>query len=497
MNVVVSKLEEVLYSVLPIVVIVLVLNFTLTPLDGTLIMRFLIGAAFIIIGLTTFLMGVDIGITPIGNVLGSTIAKVNKIWIVVIGSLFLGFFISIAEPDLHILAAQVDSVSSGFISKWSIVIVVSVGIGVMISLGLVRILFNIPLYKIVTILYSVIFILALFTSPEFLAISFDASGATTGALTVPFILALAIGVSSIKKDSKASEKDSFGLVAIASGGAIISVMIMSIISKTDKITGTLSSTKAASTSIIGPLIHEIPIITYEVFMALIPILLTFIVLQIVSFKLSKKICRKIIFGILFTFIGLVIFLVGVNAAFMDVGSVVGHSIASLDSKGYLIVIAFILGLVTVLAEPAVHVLTHQIEDVTGGYVNRNVVRLTLSIGVGFAIALSMIRILIPKLQLWHYLFPGYLISVSMAYFVPKLFVGIAFDAGGVASGPMTATFILAFAQGAADAVEGANVLADGFGMIAMVAMTPIIALQTLGLIYKIKSKKDGVENNDN
>ncbi|GIN73667.1 hypothetical protein J14TS2_41420 [Bacillus sp. J14TS2] len=200
-------------------------------------------------------------------------------------------------------------------------------------------------------------------------------------------------------------------------------------------------------------------------------------------------------GLLFTFIGLVLFLVGVNAGFMDVGSAIGYNIASLDNKAYVMIVAFVLGVVTILAEPAVHVLTHQIEDVTSGYVKKSVVLVTLSLGVGMAVFLSILRVLIQDLQLWHYLLPGYIIAIVMTYFVPKLFVGIAFDSGGVASGPMTATFILAFVQGAAEAVEGANVLIDGFGMIAMVAMTPLIALQILGLVFKLKSKKGGLEGN--
>jgi len=491
LNVLVSKLKEVLFAVLPITLIVLILNFTLTPLDTPLIIRFVIGSIFIIIGLSIFLFGVDIGITPIGQSMGSAIAKSNKIWIVVLAGLLLGFFISIAEPDLHILAGQVELVTAGLITKVSIVVVVSIGIGLLISTGLIRIVFNIPLYKLLTVLYLIIFGLALFTSPEFLAISFDASGATTGALTVPFILALAMGVSTLKKDSKASEKDSFGLVAIASAGAIIAVMIMNIISKTDKMSGSLEHATTSS-SIIGPFIQKTPIIAFEIVVALLPILLAFLLFQKISLRMSKKAVMKILKGLIFTFIGLVLFLVGVNAGFMDVGTAVGYNIASLDNKAYVIIVAFVLGLVTILAEPAVYVLTHQIEDVTSGYVKRSIVMFSLSIGVGLAVLLSIIRVLIPELQLWHYLLPGYVIAIAMSYFVPKLFVGIAFDSGGVASGPMTATFILAFVQGAAEAIEGANVLVDGFGMIAMVAMTPLIALQVLGLVFKYKSKKEGL-----
>ncbi|MFC5465016.1 DUF1538 domain-containing protein [Lederbergia graminis] len=494
MSVLVSKLKEVLYAVIPITVIVLLLNFTVIHLESSLIIRFIIGAILIIIGLSIFLFGVDIGLTIIGQNMGASIAKSNKIWVVIIAGLLLGFFISIAEPDLHILGGQIELVTSGLITKWLIVVIVSIGIAALLAFGLVRIVYNIPLYKVLTVIYLLIFVIAIFTSPEFLAISFDASGATTGALTVPFILALALGVSLLKKDSKASEKDSFGLVAIASTGAIISVMIMSIVSKSDKITGSLEQVNI-SNSIIGPFIKKLPIIAGEVLLALLPIVIIFLIFQKISFKLSKKTVRNILIGILFTFIGLILFLVGVNAGFMDVGSAVGYSIANLDNKAYIVIVAFVLGFVTILAEPAVHVLTHQIEDVTSGYVKRSIVMIALSIGVGFAVLLSMLRIIIPDLQLWHLLLPGYAIAIAMTYFVPKLFVGIAFDSGGVASGPMTATFILAFVQGAAEAIEGANVLVDGFGMIAMVALTPLIALQVLGVIFKLKSKKGGLERN--
>lgn len=493
MSVLFAKFKEVLASVMPITVIVLILHFTVTPLDSPVFIRFLIGALFIIIGLTIFLSGVDVGVTPIGNHMGAAIAKSNKMWIVIIAGLSLGFFISVAEPDLHILAGQVDSVSSGMISKSSIVVVVSIGIATMLAVGLGRIVYNFPLYKLLSIIYFIILILALFSSREFLAISFDASGATTGALTVPFILSLATGVSKLKKDSKASEKDSFGLLAIASAGAIIAVMVMSIISKSDKITGTLMQ-EGISDSILYPFASEFATVSLEVAVALLPILLVFLVFQFISFKLPRREVRKILFGLLFTFIGLVIFLVGVNAGFMDVGSVVGLKIASFDNKIYVILLGLLLGIVTILAEPAVYVLTHQIEDVTSGYVKRRVVMFTLAIGVGIAVALSIIRILVPGLQLWQYLLPGYLISIILSYLAPKLFVGIAFDSGGVASGPMTATFILAFTQGAAEAVEGADVLVDGFGVIAMVAMTPLIALQILGLIFRFKSRKGGFEN---
>ena len=496
MSVLFSKFKEVLFSVLPITLIVTILNFTLTPMETPVFLRFLFGAFIIIIGLTIFLVGVDVGITPIGNTMGASIAKSNKLWVVVAAGLLLGFIISIAEPDLHILAGQVSAVTSGIIGKNIFVVIVSIGIATLLMIGLVRIVYNFPLYKLLSVIYGIILFIALFTSREFLAISFDASGATTGALTVPFILALATGVSKLKKDSKSSEKDSFGLVAIASTGAILSVMLMSVLSKTDKITGTLPVADEASTAVFAPFFSKLPLISFEVLVALAPILLIFLIFQKISFKLSNSTLRKIMFGMIFTFLGLVMFLVGVNAGFMEVGIVVGYELALFDQKIYVIVIAFILGMVTILAEPAVYVLTHQIEEVTSGYVKRKVVMATLAVGVALAVALSIIRILVPEIQLWHYLLPGYLISMGLSYIVPKLFVGMAFDSGGVASGPMTATFVLAFAQGVAEATDGANVLIDGFGIIAMVAMTPIIALQILGLVYKVKSRKGGVGQNE-
>lgn len=493
MNIFTEKLKEVLASVIPITIIVLLINFTISPLATPLIIRFIIGAAFVVIGLTFFLIGVDLGVTPLGSLLGSRITKPNKLWVLIASGLILGFFISIAEPGLMVLANQVASVTLGQISSSSILIVVSFGLAILIAFGFIRVVYNIPLYKTLTVLYIIVFILSLFTSTEFQAIAFDASGATTGVLAVPFILALSVGISNLKKDSKSSEKDSFGLVAIASVGAILSVMLLNIFSGNSDFSGSMDFDVSQTNSIIVPFIKQVLPVIKESFIALLPLIVIFAVGQFISFKLSKRSFMKIFKGFIYSFIGLVIFLIGVNAGFMEVGSIVGYNIASLDNKWYIIIIGFILGIVTMLAEPAVYVLTHQIEDVTSGYVKRTAVLIPLCIGVGVAIALSMIRILVPGIQLWHYLLPGYIISIVMSYFAPKLFVGIAFDAGGVATGPMTATFILAFTQGAAEAIEGASVLRDGFGMISMVALTPIITLQILGLIFKIKSKKEGIQ----
>lgn len=494
MNVIVSKLREVFLSILPINVLVLMLNYTIAPMDDLIIIRFLIGSVFVVLGLTIFLLGVDIGITPLGDLMGTALAKSNKLWVVLGAGLILGFFISIAEPGLLVLANQVDYVTDGSISGISILVVVSLGLGIMLALGFMRIFYGIPLYKILFALYLGILGLSLFVSKEFLAISFDASGATTGILAVPFILSLSVGISRLKKDSKASEKDSFGLVAIASTGAIISVMLLNAFSDKGRFSASLDSVLSQSTSLFAPFSQLIPVSAKESFMAILPLVVILVSMQFISFKLKRREIRKLITGFIFAFVGLLFFLVGVNAGFMDVGTSLGKILVMLDNKAYIVIFGFILGALTILAEPAVYVLTRQIEDVTSGYVNRKAVLIPLALGVGIAVALSVIRVLIPEVKLWHYLLPGYIISIGLMFFIPKLFIGIAFDAGGVATGPVTATFILAFIQGAAHAFEGADLMADGFGMIAMVAMLPIITLETLGFIFGLKTKSKGVDN---
>ncbi len=487
-----DKFRENLTSVIPIALVVLILHVTLVPLSSPQLIRFLLGTIFVIIGLTFFLIGVDLGITPLGGYTGTSFTKTNKLWIVIIVGLILGFIISIAEPGLIVFANQVETVTENQISASSIVIFVSIGLAIFVGIGFMRIVFNFPLYKILLIAYGIIFIIALFATPEFLAIAFDASGATTGALAVPFILALSTGISKLKKDSKSSEKDSFGLVAIASAGAVMSVLLLNFISPKLTFASEIDQGFINTNAILKPFLSELPHVLIDSLIALSPLIVVLIVMQLLSFKLSKRQFRRLIIGFIYALLGLIVFLVGVNAGFMEVGNKIGQVLTQRENKFFVLLFAFILGLLTIIAEPAVSVLTHQIEDVTAGYIKRTSVLIPLSIGVGISILLSILRILIPDIQLWHYLLPGYLIAISLTFIVPKLFVGIAFDAGGVATGPLTATFILAFTQGAANAYEGANVVTDGFGMIAMVALTPIITLQILGFIYKVKTRKGGL-----
>lgn len=489
MNIIVSKINEVVTSVAPIVLLVFILHAVLTPIESQSLIKFIIGTIVVIMGLTTFLIGVDIGITPLGDHTGKSFAKANKLWLVLLGGVVLGFFISIAEPGLMVLANQVSQVTMGVITNMEIVIVVSIGLALLLAVGFLRIFYSVPLFKVLLVLYISIAVLSLFASKSFLAIAFDASGSTTGILAVPFILSLSVGISKLKKDSKASEKDSFGLVAIASTGAIISVLLLDILLPDYQFATAIEQQNSTSQTIITAFVSIVPQYLYESALAILPLLVILLILQKWMFHLKKREMRKILTGFIFSFIGLSIFLIGVNAGFMDVATSIGSQLALNAPPMLIMIVGVVLGVVTILAEPAVYVLTQQIEDVTSGYVKKMYVLIMLAIGVGLAVGLSVLRIIVSNIQLWHYILPGYLVALGLMFVTPKLFVGIAFDAGGVATGPMTATFILAFIQGIANSFEGADLMADGFGMIAMVALMPIITLEILGVFFAIKSKQ--------
>lgn len=487
-----QKFKEVIFSILPITFIVLIIHFIFVPLESDELIRFFLGTIFIIIGLTLFLFGVDIGITPIGDHIGTQIAKSNKLYLVIIIGLILGFFISIAEPGLIIYGQQVAFITGGMLSSWQLLLIVSLGIAIFLSIAFIRIIYNIPLYKLLTVLYIIIFILAIFTDPTYLIFAFDASGSTTGVLAVPFMFALALGISHLKKDTKASEKDSFGTIAIVSVGAIMAVLIMGIINEPlGDITTNFTPGDVTSNGIwhyYGDII--LPTII-ESLLALTPLLVIFLIFNFIKLKLNMKLFFRIIKGLIYALFGLIIFLIGANGGFMFVGQKIGTHMIGDYQPLTVVIIAFLLGIFTVLAEPAVHVLTQQIENVTSGYITKKIILIFLSFGIGLALALSVLKIFILELELWHLLLPGYIIALILSYFVPKMFVGIAFDAGGVATGPMTATFILAFIQGAAQSYPNAHPILDGLGMIALVALMPIITLQVLGLIFKIKTRKAG------
>ena len=494
LSVVFDKIKEVLSAVVPIMILVIILNFTFAPLPGALMFRFILGAVFIILGLAILLLGVDLGFMPFGNHMGSSFIKSNNLLYIIIIGFILGFFINFAEPDLQVLAAQVAKVTGGAIPRDLIRVVVAFGTGTMLFLGITRIVKKFRLNILFVAVYGFAFIMAVFASPDMFAIAFDASGAATGAVTVPLVLALSVGVSSMKRDSKSAEEDSFGLVGVMASGAVIGVMLLNMFFKTDNIHAIADLDGIDMTSTITPFLREVPYVLEKTALAFLPIIVLLFIFQKFKFHLKPKHFYRMLLGFVYSFIGLVLFFVGVYAGFLDVGRYIGQTLAGYENPAVLIGFGFLLGLLVILTEPAVHVLTHQIEDVTSGYVKRKTVLATLAAGVALAVALAMVRLVVPGIMLWHFLLPGYAVSLILSFIVPKIFVGIAFDSGGVASGPMTATFMLAFAKGAAAATapDPATILADSFGVIAMVAMTPLIALQLLGLVYKFKSKKSGI-----
>lgn len=483
MSLLLDKIKEVTKTLLPVVALVLFISFTIVDVETDVILRFLVGSVLLLIGLTIFLWGVDLAMNPIGEHMSKEVATAKSPIKIAILSFLLGFLITVAEPDLLILGGQVEGASGGTLNSSIIVYMVSIGVGVMISLGIFRLLRDKQLNKFMAITYGIILVLAIFVSEEFLAIAFDASGATTGALTTPFVLALSLGLSNVK-GGKSAEENSFGLVGIMSAGPILAVMLLSIISGQKNIQGDVGE-YIFQKGVFGPIIEAIPHLFTESLIALLPITILFFIFNFSKFKIKKVEMKGIVKGLVFTLIGLVIFLTAVNSGFMDMGRILGMEIARMN-KGLLIGIGFAFGLIVVLVEPAVHVLGEQIEEVTGGHIPIKLIRTTLSIGVGIAIALSMVRIVVPEVKLWYFLLPGFAIAILLSFKSNPVFVGIAYDAGGVASGPMTATFVLAFAQGAATSIDTANVLIDGFGVIAMVAMAPVLSIMILGTIFQSK-----------
>lgn len=485
MGLLLDKLKEVLAAVLPIIFIVLILCIFFVHVSSDMLIRFLLGGLFLIIGLTIFLFGVDVGMAPIGQHMGRAVARSTARWMVGALSFVIGFSVTVAEPDLLILGQEVSEAMGGLLSTQLIVFMVSIGVGFMIAFGVYRILSSFPMKYFFAICYGLIAVMSLLVSNDFLAIAFDASGATTGALTTPFILALSASVSA-RKGGKQAEEDSFGLVGAMSVGPILAVLLMALIFNT-----TFQGVEAEyvyTQGILSPFVHAIGHTFKESLLALAPLIIVFFIMNKTLFRLKKSELMDIFKGIIYVLVGLVLFLIGVNQGFMDMGRYLGSHLAE-NYLFFLPFLGFIIGMVVVLAEPAVHVLGDQVEEVTGGYINNRLLLGSLSIGVGIALAASLYRIMTPSIQIWHYLLPGFLLAVILSLFVDDLFTGIAFDAGGVASGPMTATFILAFAQGAATYIPQANSVTDGFGVIATVAMTPVVMIQLLGLIFKIKLKK--------
>ena len=477
-----EKLKESLGAVLPIIGIVLVLCFSIAPIPNSVLMTFVVGAVLLIIGMMFFTLGAEMAMTPMGERIGTKLTNTRKISVVIVLCFILGFIITISEPDLQVLAEQVPS-----IPNYTLIIAVATGVGIFLVAAVLRMLFGIPLAYMLLILYPVIFILASIVPQDFLTVAFDSGGVTTGPMTVPFIMALGIGFSAVRSD-KHAENDSFGLVALCSVGPILAVLLLGLLYHPGESGYEQTMIVKTDNSVeMWQLFQEgLPYYMKEMLISLLPIILFFFIFQIVSLHLHKKTLVKIIIGIIYTYIVLVLFLTGVNVGFMPAGNYLGQVIAGLSYPWIIVPIGMLIGYFIVKAEPAVYVLTEQVEELTSGAISAKAMGMSLSIGVALSLGLAMVRVLTGVSILW-FLLPGYAVALGLTFFVPKIFTAIAFDSGGVASGPMTATFLLPFSMGACEALGG-NVVTDAFGVVAMVAMTPLITIQILGLIYQIQEQ---------
>ena len=474
-----EKLNETLKAVFPILAIVLFLCFTIAPISPGILTTFLMGAALLILGMLLFSFGVEMSMTPMGERVGTVMTKRRSLTLMVSASFILGLIITVSEPDLQVLARQVPSIPSPVI-----ILTVAAGVGAFLVAAVLRMLFGIPLSHMLMGFYLLVFLQTLFVPADFLAVAFDSGGVTTGPMTVPFIMALGIGISAIRSDKHAAD-DSFGLVSLCSVGPILAVLILGMIYRPDQTQSVSQSIPHIDNTVDLRRLFtgQIPTYLKEMALSLLPIVIFFALFQLLSRDMQKKALIKIGIGLAYTYGGLVLFLTGVNVGFMPAGSYLGQTIASLPYAWVIIPIGMVIGYFIVRAEPAVFVLTRQVEEMTSGAVSARAMGLSLSVGVSLSIGIAMLRVLTGISIMW-FILPGYGTALLLSLFVPKIFTAIAFDSGGVASGPMTATFLLPFAMGACQAAGG-NLITDAFGVVAMVAMTPLITIQVMGLVFRL------------
>ncbi|MCI9443222.1 MAG: DUF1538 domain-containing protein [Oscillospiraceae bacterium] len=478
-----ETIRESLSSVLPITTIVLLLSVTIVPLTPGALVLFLFGSALLIVGVGMFTMGVDMSMTPMGSGIGVYMSRARHPAVPLAIAFALGMLITIAEPDLTVLAQQVPAIPDR-----TLILTVAAGVGLFLVIALLRVMLKIPLSLLLVGFYLGAFVLAVvFVPNDFIPVSFDSGGVTTGPITVPFIMALGVGVASVRSD-KNSTSDSFGLVALCSIGPILSVLTLGICYSPDSASYTpaalpdIATTRDAFREFTAALPHY----AEEVVIAMIPICAMFLLFQLFTRRFKRTQLLRIVSGLVYTYVGLVLFLTGVNVGFMGAGQLIGATIAGSEHPFLLVPIGMLMGYFIVAAEPAVHVLVKQVEEVSMGSISQSAMRQGMSIGVALSIGIAMLRVVTGVSILW-FLIPGYAISLVLTFFVPQLFTGVAFDAGGVASGPMTATFLLPFAMGACETIGG-NLMTDAFGLVALVAMTPLVTIQLLGLAGRVKKR---------
>jgi len=475
-----AKMHESLSSVLPISLIVLILSIVLAPMDTGYMMMFLFGAVMLIIGMGLFQLGAEMSMSPLGEGIGVSLARSKKLILIGGATLLLGTLITIAEPDLRVLSDKVPSIDT-----WTLILTVAIGVGIFLAIAVLRIMFKIDLSYLLIGFYGVMLILAFLIPESFRAVAFDSGGVTTGPITVPFIMALGVGISSIRTDKDASS-DSFGLVALSSVGPILAVMLLGIFSgegasgATDEILANPTNMR----EVVLTFARQIPHYAFDVFISIAPIVLVFFLFQFLTKRYHKRNFLRCLIGFIYTYVGLVLFLCGVSVGFAPVGTMLGSEVA-LSNKWLLIPLGMLIGYFIVKAEPAIQILNKQVQSITNGTISASSMNACLQVGVSVAVGLAMLRVITGISILWIVI-PAYIVALVMSRLVPKIFVGIAFDSGGVASGPMTSTFLLPLCIGACSTLGG-NVMTDAFGAVALVALTPLIAIQIMGLTYRYKT----------
>lgn len=478
-----EKIRESLSAVLPITGIVLMLSIFLIPMELGSVVMFLTGALMLIVGMGFFQLGAEMAMTPLGEGVGVQISKMKKLLTVLLTGFLMGVIITVSEPDLQVLAGQVPSVPN-----MVLIMTVAVGVGLFLALAIVRIRYKISLSMLLIVCYLALILVSMFVPKEFLAVAFDSGGVTTGPMTVPFIMAMGVGLASVRSDKNAAN-DSFGLVALSSVGPILAVLILGCFFKPTEATYTLTdvATVVTTQDVARVFAQGLPLYAREVLLSLVPILWVFLIFQWLTHRYHGLQIKRIIVGFGYTYIGLVLFLCGANVGFAPVGAYLGKELAGLSFRWILVPIGALIGYYIVKAEPAIQVLNHQVEAVTNGAISVKMMNRCMQIGVAASVGLAMLRVL-TGISIQWFVIPGYIIALVLSRLVPDIFIGIAFDSGGVASGPMTSTFLLPLSIGVCEALGG-NLMTDAFGVVALVALTPLIAIQLMGLVYKLKTAK--------
>lgn len=478
-----EKIRESLSAVLPITGIVLMLSIFVIPMELGSVVMFLTGALMLIVGMGFFQLGAEMAMTPLGEGVGVQISKMKKLLTVLLTGFLMGVIITVSEPDLQVLAGQVPSVPN-----MVLIMTVAVGVGLFLALAIVRIRYKISLSMLLIVCYLALILVSAFVPKEFLAVAFDSGGVTTGPMTVPFIMAMGVGLASVRSDKNAAN-DSFGLVALSSVGPILAVLILGCFFKPTEAAYTLTdvATVVTTQDVARVFAQGLPLYAREVLLSLVPILWVFLIFQWLTHRYHGLQIKRIIVGFGYTYIGLVLFLCGANVGFAPVGAYLGKELAGLSLRWLLVPIGALIGYYIVKAEPAIQVLNHQVEAVTNGAISVKMMNRCMQIGVAASVGLAMLRVL-TGISIQWFVIPGYIIALVLSRMVPDIFIGIAFDSGGVASGPMTSTFLLPLSIGVCEALGG-NLMTDAFGVVALVALTPLIAIQLMGLVYKLKTAK--------